>query len=320
MKTGFTIVELLVVIVVIGILASISIVSYIGISNKAVSASLQNDLTSSVGQLKMYQIENESFPTAVTNDGSGNYCPTPTDAKYCIKASPGNTYSYAPGVGSKPQSFYLTDTNTNSTSYSITENSSPAFVIPIPTVTIRNQVWMQYNLDVGSEITGATAQTNNSIVEKWCYNDDPANCSTYGGLYSWDETMNYSTEEGGQGICPTNFHVPSDNEFKILEVNLGMSQAQADANGWRGTDQGTQIKLGGSSNFNALYAGRNGGSYSNIGWYTSYWTSTQTVPGDLYSYIRMVNSSTESRISRNNSINDSNGNKGIGWSVRCLKN
>jgi len=43
---GFTIIELLVVIVVIGILAAITVVSYTGISQKAVAASLQSDLAS----------------------------------------------------------------------------------------------------------------------------------------------------------------------------------------------------------------------------------------------------------------------------------
>ncbi|MFZ2125427.1 MAG: prepilin-type N-terminal cleavage/methylation domain-containing protein, partial [Candidatus Saccharimonadales bacterium] len=45
-KPGFTIVELLVVIVVIGILAAITIVSYAGISQRAVAVSLQSDLAS----------------------------------------------------------------------------------------------------------------------------------------------------------------------------------------------------------------------------------------------------------------------------------
>ena len=43
-RRGFTIVELLVVIVVIGILATITIVTYIGISSKATLANLQSDL------------------------------------------------------------------------------------------------------------------------------------------------------------------------------------------------------------------------------------------------------------------------------------
>ena len=53
---GFTIVELLVVIVVIGVLATITIVSYTGITQRAIISSLQSDLTNNSNQLKMFQI------------------------------------------------------------------------------------------------------------------------------------------------------------------------------------------------------------------------------------------------------------------------
>jgi prepilin-type N-terminal cleavage/methylation domain-containing protein len=55
---GFTIVELLLVIVVIGILAAITIVSYTGVSKKATIASQQSDLTSASRQLEMYKTDN----------------------------------------------------------------------------------------------------------------------------------------------------------------------------------------------------------------------------------------------------------------------
>lgn len=55
---GFTIVELLVVIVVIGILAAVTIVCFTGISKKAITASLQSDLSTSAQRLKMYYTDN----------------------------------------------------------------------------------------------------------------------------------------------------------------------------------------------------------------------------------------------------------------------
>ena len=84
---GFTIVELLVVIVVIGILATITAVSYVGVSAKAKTAVLQSDLKNASSQIDMYQVENSQYPTStsVLNDNKG------------LKLSPNNTllsYTY----------------------------------------------------------------------------------------------------------------------------------------------------------------------------------------------------------------------------------
>ena len=56
-KTGFTIVELLVVIVVIGIISAIVFVAYSGVSQKAITASLESDLALNAKKLKLYQVE-----------------------------------------------------------------------------------------------------------------------------------------------------------------------------------------------------------------------------------------------------------------------
>jgi len=73
------------------------------------------------------------------------------------------------------------------------------------TIQIGTQCWLKENLDVGTRIDGSLNQTNNSptnIIEKYCYGDDPNNCTTYGGLYQWGEAMQYATTEGARGICP----------------------------------------------------------------------------------------------------------------------
>lgn len=138
------------------------------------------------------------------------------------------------------------------------------------TVTIGTQTWMAENLNFGTRIDGISDQTDNNIIEKYCYGDLSSNCDTYGGLYQWDEMMQYTTTAGTQGICPTGWHLPKDDEWKILEMALGMSQSQADASGLRGTDQGSQLAgdeslwlnglldengVFGSSGFNILPAG-----------------------------------------------------------------
>jgi len=116
---GFTIVELLVVIVVIGILAAIIIVSYTGVSQKAVASSLKADLYSASSQLKIYQVENSAFPNSITD------CPTPSNGSLCLKSTPGNVYSsYSSNNSTNPQTFALTISN-NDQVYKVTSDSIP---------------------------------------------------------------------------------------------------------------------------------------------------------------------------------------------------
>lgn len=116
---GFTIVELLVVIVVIGVLAAITVVSYTGVSNKATVASIQSDLSVAAQKLKMYYTENSSYPTSMSYSGN-LFCPTPADTRYCLQASAGNTYAYN---SSGPNLFTLILSHSGVSSYQITESS-----------------------------------------------------------------------------------------------------------------------------------------------------------------------------------------------------
>ncbi len=147
----------------------------------------------------------------------------------------------------------------------------------ISTIKIGTQCWMKTNLNVGTMINGSIDQTNNSIIEKYCYDNDPANCATYGGLYQWNEMMQYSRIESVQGICPNGFHLPSDSEWKTMEMFLGMTQLQADAEGNRGTDQGAQILMGGTSGLDFPITGYSGGGlFYGINFRTWIWTSSQS--------------------------------------------
>ena len=114
-QNGFTIVELLIVIVVIGILASITIIAYNGISARAKVASLQSDLTNAMQQLKIDYTNNaDTYPTtlAAANGGLG------------IKSSSGTGYQYTVDNTAVPATFCLTATN-SSTSYYIDRGGAP---------------------------------------------------------------------------------------------------------------------------------------------------------------------------------------------------
>jgi len=140
------------------------------------------------------------------------------------------------------------------------------------TVAIGNQCWLKENLDVGTRIDVNQNQSNNGIIEKYCYNNDPANCNTYGGLYQWNEAMQYITTAGTQGICPPLWHIPTKAELETLKDFEG-----GDGNALKAVGQGTGNGVGtNTSGFSALLAGyRDAGGYSyDLGRTIHIWSST----------------------------------------------
>lgn len=187
------------------------------------------------------------------------------------------------------------------------------------TVLIGSQCWMKENLNIGLMISNTKVQTDNLLIEKYCYGDDSLNCTKFGALYQWQEAMDYQTSESVQGICPKGWYLPSDNDWKILEIYLGMTQKQADfKNDFRGTDQGTQIIQGGSSGFDALFAGVYHGvnkDFSGIGTYSYFWTSTSDT--NAFQYRRGIRYD-ETRVFRGSANVDES--PLYGYCIRCLKN
>jgi len=104
-QAGFTIIELLVVIVILGILFAIGIVSYDGMIERANIASLQEDLDTASKQIKVYKIDNYAYP------GSINDCPTPSAGNICVETSSDNTLSYSANNSADTKSFRLTASN-----------------------------------------------------------------------------------------------------------------------------------------------------------------------------------------------------------------
>ena len=114
------------------------------------------------------------------------------------------------------------------------------------TVAIGNQCWLRENMNIGIMIPSDSSQTNNSIIEKYCYEDDTANCTKYGGLYQWKEMVKYFPLQGIQGICPNGWHIPSDVEWKELEgyvdTHYGPGDPEWDMTQFRGFDAGKHLK------------------------------------------------------------------------------
>ena len=151
-------------------------------------------------------------------------------------------------------------------------------------VMIGEQCWMAENLNVGdyatSTDTGSTHSdvSDNSQIEKYCYNNDTANCDTDGGLYDWNEMMGYVTTEGAQGICPAGWHIPTDAEWYRLENGLATESCSASRSGWECAPAGVNLKENGNTGFEALLAGsRNShGSFYVRGSYAHFWSSSES--------------------------------------------
>ncbi len=210
---------------------------------------------------------------------------------------------------------YLKVITTGSGSYSGTQTSvASAVVSDTNWLAVGTQVWAKYNLNVGTKVSDTTTQTNNAVLEKYCYSNIESNCTTYGGLYQWSEAMQYVNTQGAQGICPSGSHIPSNNDWKILEMQLGMTQVDADSTGWRGTNQGTKLKSGGSSGIDLPFAGSriNGGTFGSLSTNAFVWSSSED--GIMGAWYRGVASSFTTVLV--NSLDK----VGYGFSVRCLGN
>jgi uncharacterized protein (TIGR02145 family) len=206
-------------------------------------------------------------------------------------------------------------------------------------VKIGDQTWMSDNLKASRYSDGSiiplvedrlTWYSFSLYTMAYCwYENYGAIGSTYGALYTWPAAMNIYSENdiqqaNVQGVCPDGWHLPSDSEWKQLEMFLGMSQAEVDEEEWRGKDEGGKMKLEGiqywtspntgstnESGFRALPAGwRDGAGYfRNLGTSVRFWSSSKR--GD-YAWVRELDYNS-SRIYR--------GTKGLyeGISVRCIK-
>ena len=133
---------------------------------------------------------------------------------------------------------------------------------------------------MGTKINGNIEQTNNSIIEKYCYADLESNCDIYGGLYQWDELMQYATTPGVQGICPTGWHIPTDSEWTALTTFLGGESVaggkmkEAGYVHWLSPNTGATN----SSGFTALPGGNrySNGNFYDLSDFAYFWSSTET--------------------------------------------
>jgi uncharacterized protein (TIGR02145 family) len=195
------------------------------------------------------------------------------------------------------------------------------------TIKIGNQWWMAENLKVTHyrngdpipNVTGSTEWDNLSSGAYCAYNNDNGNAATYGMLYNW-----YVVDDS-RNIAPEGWHVPTDEEWKALEMHLGMSQSEADEIGDRGTDEGGKLKEAGTTHWNSPNSGATNssgftalpggyrfydGRFNNMGYNGYWWSATANYTGSVW--FRLLQNS-RSFVYRNT------GHKQLGLSVRLVK-
>jgi len=229
--------------------------------------------------------QNPTIADYTTNDGGGTGSFTSTltglsaNETYFVKSYATNNVGTAYGV----------ELSFTTAAGSVTDPDGNVYY----TIIVGDQEWMRENLNVGVIIDSYSRGANNGIIEKFCYDDDSTNCEIYGGLYNFTEMMQYSWDEGTQGICPTGWHIPTKDDVEAYIVSLGSEYAgqkskESGTTHWYYPNYATN-----SSNFTALPGGI--GIYDNY-WnhYNfnlkrntgSFWTSTRdNIPGEHHPYI-----------------------------------
>ena len=173
-------------------------------------------------------------------------------------------------------------------------------------VKIGNQVWMAENLRFKTE------------KGSWCWKNLEENCKTRGRLYNWDAAMK---------AVPPGWHLPSDEEWKKLEITLGLTKDQADREGfridgenllagkikqkgsWPETYKGKTLIITNESGFSAIQTGIYANGSFNHDPYSIWWTSSGS---ETHSWLRHIGFF-------DNSIGRVMNRKVFAFSVRCIK-
>lgn len=194
------------------------------------------------------------------------------------------------------------------------------------TVKIGNQWWMAENLAVThfSDSTDIALIDITSMDSTWANSLNPAYSSINDGQYGF--LYNYAVVESEKNIAPEGWHVATDEDWKMLEREIGMSAIESNALGWRGETEANKLTarysygwpdgspLFGTDEFgfNAKPGGcRIFNGETNIQGNTAFWWTSNSEGNEAwYRYI----DANQTRIFRQHTY------KGYGMSIRCVKN
>jgi uncharacterized protein (TIGR02145 family) len=194
-------------------------------------------------------------------------------------------------------------------------------------VHIGSQVWMAENLAYLPVVNPAS---DGSSADPYYYVYDyngtdvatakaSANFSTYGVLYNWPAAMagaasSNSNPSGVQGVCPTGWHLPGDDEWTILTTYLGGESVAGGKMKETGTVHWIDPNVGATNE--SCFSGLPGGYRYDAGLFANYleygWSWSSTEGSATKAWMRLLTSP-------NNFIIKENYSKSNGLSVRCVK-
>lgn len=190
------------------------------------------------------------------------------------------------------------------------------------TLLIGSDCWMKDNLNYGQFVQSDSTGTphadvfNDGNVQKFCQGNDSMNCITYGGLYDWNELMDYDTASGSQGICPPGWHVATDAEWNTLITTTGgtiSGTAGSGGNALKALGEGFGAGTGTNSSGFSARAGGDRDSYGifyGMGLRSIFWTSTRTMVS-AWQYTLWAENDTIQRLGQAQTMS--------GFSCRCVQ-
>ena len=193
------------------------------------------------------------------------------------------------------------------------------------TVKIGNQWWMAENLKVTrfSDSSSVAFISVNALNSDWQNAMEAAYTSLNDGQYGL--LYNFPVVENTKNIAPDGWHVPTDEDWKMLEKEIGMSTEEIQSLGWRGSieakkltslysvgwPEGTALFGTDEYGFNAKPGGcRVFNGETNYQGNTAFWWTASTNGNEgWYRYI----DANQTRIFKQYTY------KGYGMSIRCVK-
>lgn len=111
---GFTMIELLVVVVIIGVLVAIAVPVYLNYRKGAANKSAQSDVRGAITAVEQYYTDNgNQYPDSVTATGEGEDLPLTGDTAQTIKVSPGNILRFVNTSADGATSYKICGRNTD---------------------------------------------------------------------------------------------------------------------------------------------------------------------------------------------------------------